>query len=158
MEIVLRKAGLDEAAVLHGMQIKAFMPLLEKYRDYETSPANESVDPIIARIEQPFTDYYLILAHEVAVGGIRVVKLDNRVYRVSPVFVLPEYQGRGIAQRVFATVERIYDDAKSWELDTILQEEGNCYLYEKLGYRRTGQTKAINEKMTIVFYEKKIRP
>lgn len=32
--------------------------------------------------------------------------------------------------------------------------ESNCYLYEKLGYKRTEHTKVINDKMTIVFYEK----
>lgn len=51
-------------------------------------------------------------------------------------------------------VEQIYDDAKSWNLGTILQEKGNCYLYEKIGYKKTGATKAINDKMTMVFYEK----
>ena len=25
-------------------------------------------------------------------------------------------------------------------LDTILQEKGNCYLYEKMGYRKAGKT------------------
>lgn len=47
------------------------------------------------------------------------------------------------------------DDAEVWELDTVLQEVGNCHLYEKLGYRRTGREEIINEKMTIIFYEKR---
>ena len=51
-------------------------------------------------------------------------------------------------------IESIYSDAEKWELDTILQEPGNCYLYEKLGYRKTGESEIINNKMTIVFYEK----
>ncbi|WP_372633737.1 GNAT family N-acetyltransferase [Cohnella sp.] len=69
-------------------------------------------------------------------------------------FILPEYQGRGIAQQVFAIIEQLYSEASAWELDTIEQERGNCYLYEKLGYKRTGKTEVINDKMTIVFYEK----
>ena len=40
------------------------------------------------------------------------------------------------------------------KLDTILQEKGNCCLYEKLGYHQTGKTEQINDKMTIVYYEK----
>jgi len=40
-------------------------------------------------------------------------------------------------------------------LDTILEEAGNCHLYEKIGYMKTGKTEVINEKMTLVFYEKK---
>ena len=43
---------------------------------------------------------------------------------------------------------------ENWELDTILQEEGNCHLYEKMGYHRTGETKRINDKLTLVFYKK----
>ena len=28
-------------------------------------------------------------------------------------------------------LERIYSESNEWELDTILQEQGNCHLYEK---------------------------
>ncbi|MOA35325.1 hypothetical protein D3C78_1567680 [compost metagenome] len=73
---------------------------------------------------------------------------------MSPIFILPEHQGKGIAQRVFSMIEDKYNDARVWELDSILQEQGNCYLYEKLGYQKTGETKHINDKMTIVFYKK----
>jgi GNAT superfamily N-acetyltransferase len=154
MGISLHKSELKDAATIHEMQIKAFMPLLEKYQDYETSPANETVENIITRINESFTDYYIIKSFEVTVGGIRVVKKDNKTYRVSPIFIMPEHQGKGIAQKAFAIIEQIYDDAKLWELDTIMQEDGNCYLYEKLGYKRTEKTTVINDKMTIVFYEK----
>ncbi|MDE5858832.1 MAG: N-acetyltransferase, partial [Oscillospiraceae bacterium] len=60
----------------------------------------------------------------------------------------------GYAQRAIKEAENIHGNG-GWELDTILQERGNCYLYEKMGYRQTGQTKIINERMTIVYYEKK---
>ncbi|REK75088.1 GNAT family N-acetyltransferase [Paenibacillus paeoniae] len=154
MDISLSKSDLKDAELIHDMQIRSFMPLLEKYQDYETSPANETLDRIVTRMNQSVTDYYIIKKSNTAVGGIRIVKRGNKVYRVSPIFILPEHQGKGIAQRVFALIELIYNDAKMWELDTILQERGNCYLYEKLGYQKTGETKVINENMTIVFYEK----
>lgn len=127
---------------------------LEKYQDFEISPANETVEKIMTQINQTYTDFFIIYHFEVAVGGIRVVKKDNQMYRISPIFILPEHQGKGIAQKVFTLVERIYDNAKLWELDTIMQEERNCHLYEKIGYKKTGETKVINDKMTIVFYEK----
>ncbi|WP_328285967.1 MULTISPECIES: hypothetical protein [unclassified Paenibacillus] len=44
MEISLSKAGVNEASIIHEIQIEAFMPLLNKYKDYETSPANETVE------------------------------------------------------------------------------------------------------------------
>lgn len=156
MDITLFKSGLKEASVIHEMQIKTFKPLLNKYQDYDTSPANESLERIIDRLKQSFTDYYIIKSSNLSVGAIRIVRKENQTYRVSPIFILPEYQGKGIAQKVFSIIEETYNDARLWELDTILQEQGNCYLYEKLGYQKTGELKQINDKMTIVFYEKSL--
>jgi GNAT superfamily N-acetyltransferase len=155
MNISLKKANIEDAAHMHEMQIKAFMPLLQKYEDYDTSPAYEPVERIMQRMNQPFTDYYFIMLNGLEVGGIRIIRLDGGVRcKISPLFILPAYQGQGIAQETIRLVEEIYSPSKGWELDTILQEQGNCYLYEKLGYRQTGETKVINDKMTLVFYEK----
>jgi GNAT superfamily N-acetyltransferase len=150
------KADLKDAETIHRMQIKSFTPLLEKYQDFEISPANEPLEKVVWRINQPTTDYYIIKSNEIAAGGIRIVKKDNKHYRVSPIFILPEYQGKGIAQKVFQIIEQKYNDAIVWELDTILQEQGNCYLYEKIGYKQTGKTEIINDRLTIVYYEKAI--
>ncbi len=62
-------------------------------------------------------------------------------------------RNKGLAQKAFEEVEKIHGH-DNWKLDTILQEEGNCYLYEKLGYKRTGLVENINDKMNIVYYEK----
>lgn len=156
LKISLIKSGLDQASLIHEMQVKSFEPLLNKYQDYETSPANETIDRIISRMNQSVTNYYLIRNLDVYVGAIRIVRENDFVYRVSPIFILPEHQGKGIAQQVFAIIEEMHKDARMWELDTILQEQGNCYLYEKLGYERTGKVRIINDKMSIVFYEKQL--
>ena len=34
------------------------------------------------------------------------------------------------------------------------KEKGNCYLYEKMGFKSTGKTEKVNDKMTLVFYQK----
>ena len=154
MEVSLVKTDLSHAPIIHEMQIKAFKSLLVIYQDYETSPGSETVERIISRMNQSFTAYYIIHYSDIPVGAIRIVTKDNHIYRVSPIFIVPEYQGRGIAQKVFEIIEMMHSDAKVWELDTIMQERGNCYLYEKVGYKRTGKEQVINDKMTIVYYEK----
>jgi GNAT superfamily N-acetyltransferase len=155
MNIILKKASSTNAELLHEMQIKAFTPLLRKYEDYDISPGNESIDRILERLKQPFTDYYFILLNNIEVGGIRIVRLNNGIRcRISPIFILPEFHGLGIAQETIRLIEEMYSPSKGWELETILQEQGNCYLYEKMGYKQTGETKVINDKMTLVFYEK----
>ena len=64
-----------------------------------------------------------------------------------------EFRNRGLAQRTFCEIEKIHGN-DNWELDTIRQEEGNCHLYEKLGYVKTGRIEKINDRMDIVYYEK----
>lgn len=155
MRVALLKADINDAKELHAMQIKAFKELLEKYRDFETSPASEGVEKVEARLKQDTTFYYFICIGQQKVGAVRVVdkKEAGKNKRISPIFILPEFQGKGIAQKAIRLCEEVHGN-ENWELDTILQEPKNCHLYEKMGYRQTGKTKVINERLTLTFYEK----
>ena len=155
MNIKLVRVGVKDARHLWEMQVEAFMELYNKYQDTETNPAAEPVDKMITRLEQPFTYYYYIQADTDIVGAIRVVdnKEGGEAKRISPIFVMPQYRNRGLAQKAILEAEKIHG-ASHWELDTILEEEGNCHLYEKMGYHQAGETKVINDEMTLVFYKK----
>ena len=154
MRISLKKASIRDAEAIHGLQIESFLPLLRKYRDYDTNPANEDVERVIDRLKQPHTTYYFIMLDGVRIGAIRIIYDDEvRRARISPMFIVPEHQGKGYGQDTIGLVEDVVD-AECWELETILQEEVNCYFYEKMGYRRTGVTRELNDRMTIVSYEK----
>ena len=154
MSIRLQKANRDDMHELWEMQVDAFKGLLDKYQDYDMSPAAESLDKIVARFEQPWTTYYFIMADEECVGAIRIVdKKDTSRKRISPNFIMKEYRNKGYASKAILEAERIYG-SEHWCLDTILQEEGNLHLYEKMGYHRTGRIDRINERMDIVYYEK----
>ena len=155
MDIKLVKAEYNDLHTILHMQKVAFAELYEKYQDTKTSPATEKYEDILFRFNQPETTYYFITADSERVGVIRIVDCKDGVTRkrISPVFIMPEYRNKGYAQEAIREAERIHGK-QHWKLDTILQEKGNCYLYEKLGYHQTGQTERINEKMTIVFYEK----
>ncbi len=149
----LVRAGIDNAHELWRMQVEAFDDLYKKYQDTETSPATETVDKIITRLKQPFTYYYFIQEDDDNVGAIRVIdnKEDGIAKRISPIFIMPKYRNRGVAQKAIKIAEELHGSS-NWELDTILQEKGNCHLYEKMGYSQTGKTEVINDKMTLVFY------
>ena len=155
MDIKLIAVNLEDLDTILQMQKEAFSELYAKYQDTETSPATEKYENILFRFNQPETTYYFIMADNVKVGVIRIVDCKNGITRkrISPVFIMPEYRNKGYAQQAIKEAERIHGEDQ-WKLDTILQEKGNCYLYEKLGYHQTGKTEQINEKMTIVFYEK----
>lgn len=154
MKVTLLRARPEDAEQLHKMQIESFKELFDKYRDFDTSPGNETVHRVLQRLKQKFTYYYFICLGEQKVGAIRIVDMeDDRNKRISPVFVLPAFRGQGIAQEAIRLCEEIHGK-EHWELDTILQEAGNCHLYEKMGYHQTGRTEKVNDKLTLVFYEK----
>lgn len=150
----LVRANVNDCEKIWKMQTEAFSDLLERYQDYGTSPGNEAKERIEAKLSQEFTYFYYIFDGDDLVGAIRVVdKKDGSRKRVAPVFIMKEFRNKGLAQKAFEEVEKIHGH-DNWKLDTILQEEGNCYLYEKLGYKRTGLVENINDKMDIVYYEK----
>lgn len=153
-DIKLVLATRDDAELIHQMKYEAFLPLYEKYHDDETSPVKETLEKVIMKLEQETTDYYLIRYQGENVGAVRVCERQENVFYISPIFILPAYQNRGIAHTVIQLLFEKYRRAVTWRLDTILQEKGNCHLYEKCGFVRVGEEKKVNEKMTLIDYER----
>ena len=58
------------------------------------------------------------------------------------------------AVRQHRKTEKLTHGSHGWSLETILQERGNCHLYEKMGYHTVGKTIPINDRMILVVYEK----
>lgn len=154
MEVKIEKATEKDADSIFNMQVKAFIPLLEKYKDEETNPANETINKVITRINNPNGGFYKILADKELVGAICILKKENCHFWISPMFILPSYQGKGIAQKAVILLENLFPQAMMWELATILEEERNCYFYEKMGFNKTGVSRKLNENATLIYYKK----
>lgn len=152
VELVL--ATEKDAELLHQMKYEAFFPLYEIYHDDETSPVKEPMEKVIRCIQMDNSDYYLIKFQNEFVGGIRIVEKQEGVFSISPMFILPEYQNRGIGYAAIQKVLALNPKAITWRLSTILQEKRDCHFYEKCGFYRSGWKKEINELMDVVGYEK----
>jgi hypothetical protein len=108
MDINLVKATLENANELFQMQIITFKPLLEKYQDFDLNPGNEKIERTIARLNEEITDY-IIKTNKNSVGGIRIRRYEEgALCCVGPLFILPEYQNKGMAQKVFRIIEKKY--------------------------------------------------
>lgn len=154
MQVELKLAKQTEAAEILALQKIAFRDMLQRYQDYDTSPANQTLEQMQQRCSQKDRKYYFIDVDDIHVGVLSVTdRKDGSLKRLSPIFVLPQFQGHGYAQEAIRQIEKIYGE-QGWELDTILQEEKLAYLYEKMGYKKTGKTRVVNSRMTLVFYEK----
>ena len=73
MEITLVRANIQDAENLWKMQIAAFQDLYAKYQDHETSPATETLEKTILRLEQPYTYFYYINVEDSIIGAMRVI-------------------------------------------------------------------------------------
>ena len=115
------------------------------------SPATERYENVWNKYKQPWTSYYFITRNNEKVGVIKVIdKKDGSRKRIAPIWIMPEFRNQGLAQLAMREVEKLYD-SHHWQLDTILQEQGNIYLYEKLGYKKTGEIENIKDGMDIVY-------
>lgn len=153
MEIKLIQANLGDCPEIYNLQIKSFETLLKKYQDYDFSPGAEKIERTYERFNQSETDYWMISLNDKNIGAIRICNYGE-LCSLKQIFILPEFQKNGYAQDAIRAVEDLYSNALRWELDTILQEEKLCYLYEKMGYTKTGRVENIKEGMDLVYYAK----
>lgn len=154
MEVRLEKASESDAQSIFDIQMNAFLPLLEVYKDYNTNPAKETIERTITRINNPSGGFYKIIMDTTLVGAINIFCKEENQFWISPMFILPKYQGQGIAQKAIKQTENNFPQAVSWELAAIAEEKRNCYLYEKMGFTKTGVIKKINDGTTLVYFKK----
>lgn len=141
MEVRLEEATVNDAPLIFDIQVKAFKSLLNKYKDYETNPANETIERVISRINSPNGSFYKIIADNQLIGAICVHWKEDVQFWISPMFILPSYQGKGLSQKAITLIEERFPQAITWELATILEEERNCYIYEKWAIKRKALAK-----------------
>ncbi len=150
----LVEANVSNAQVIWEMQKIAFAELLQKYGDYETSPANETLDKVKSRLEDPNTYHYFIKAEEQTVGVIRVVDSKSQEKkRLAQIFIMPKYRLKGYARSAIKSAENIHGST-GWVVETILQERHLLRLYMSLGYRVKNQSKKITSNMILIVLEK----
>lgn len=152
--IHLQQATAEDALALFELQVAAFSPLLEKYQDYDTNPANETIDGVYARIHHPAGCFLKIIADGQLVGAICIRWNEDIHFRISPLFLAPDAQGNGYAKQAMLLAEVRYPQAKTWELSSLFEETKTCQLYEKMGYVETGIRKPLNDNATLIHYQK----
>lgn len=132
MEIVELKPS--EAPVALQLIKDSFSPLLDKYKDFNHSPATKSLNRLYDEINHLTSKTYFLKNSNDIIGYVRVKKRSNEEYSISDFCIDPIHQGCGYAQFFIKGLEEKYSTAKRWSLITILEE--------------------INQKMHFVLYVK----
>jgi GNAT superfamily N-acetyltransferase len=131
MNIEFRKADLTDAEVLMDIYNSAFY---SDYIKYGECPAYGKTKEMM---EQSIADYpkFLILCNEQQVGCISCKALEDGVYEVGCLCVIPEYQGKGIGTSAMKFAKSYYSDWKKFTLITPVDKSENVRFYtEKCGF------------------------
>jgi hypothetical protein len=150
----LKRAGHNEAEVLHHIQNEAFQEDLISYQDFETNPACESIDQMLYKINAHY--YYAIYFHDQIIGGVAVQKRADYEYRISPMYLSICFQNKGLGTEILNAIFSLYPDARLWSLSTPKMSLRNGHFYEKFGFISVGEH-YINELLTLTHYQKVIK-
>lgn len=85
------------------------------------------------------TQKYLIYKSKTAIGEISVKKIDDGVYYLGNLCVIPEYQRKGIGKSAIEFIMNEYKDFKKITLITPLDKIQNINFYKKCGFKITGE-------------------
>ncbi len=92
----------------------------------------DTVDKVVCQLAQEDTDYWLIVYEGRMVGGVRVVRKKD-ANLISPMFVLPEEQNKGIGSAVLEQLFQMYPETFCWRLVTIQEERGIVIFMKRWG-------------------------
>lgn len=153
MTITLEKADISDAREIYDLQIESFKALLNKYQDFDYSPGAEKPERTVQRLMEPITDFYFISLDGKHIGALRVCDFD-RMCKLKQIFILPQYQGHGYAQKAIIMAETRYPGAVRWELDTILQEESYAIYTKKWVIKRPVRPYVLRTEWILCFMPK----
>ncbi|MDR0531471.1 MAG: GNAT family N-acetyltransferase [Oscillospiraceae bacterium] len=149
---IARKRGLRK---LIAMQRAAFRPLYQLYRD-EGSPYLRGRKEHAEWLKRTDRYVYQICADGKCCGGIVAFERENGVFYLARLYILPNMQGKGVGAQAIALLEAELPQARKWSVDFPADQPQNRRCYEKAGYRDTGLTRQINERLTLAIYEKEV--
>ena len=131
-KIEYRKATLEDAELLIDIYNASF------YCDYLRFGACPGYGKSKMAMEESIREQskHIILYDDVPVGCVSCKKIEQRVYEIGALCVVPEYQHRGIGTQAIRFVKTYYKDWKRLTLVTPLNKKENVTFYtEKCGFR-----------------------
>ena len=131
MTIEYRKAVSEDAELLINIYNAAF------YSDYMRFGACPGYGKTAEMMEASIRDHpkYIILCDNKPVGCVSCKMQEMRVYEITCLCIIPEYQGKGLGTKAVRFVKALYEDWKKFTLVTPVDKEENVKFYtEKCGF------------------------
>lgn len=124
------------------------------YNDYikygECPGYNRPYEVMKRTIETAFV-FKIIVDGEI-IGDISAKNIGDEKYHLGCLSVIPKYENLGIGQKSIAFLDDYFTDAKTWSLETPIDNKKNQYFYKKCGFEITGEF--MDGNVRVVVFEK----
>ena len=151
VDIQIEIASKDDAAKILAIQKAAFLGQAKIYDNYALPPLTESLESIVKEFDNKIFLKALIKGEIIGALGFNHAKGQVTIERIA---VKPDYQNKGIGTALLTKVEAMVPKAIAYSLFTGNISARNIHLYEKAGYRVTGQ-KTSEQGIDLLYMEKR---
>lgn len=145
MTITLKKIGsLEEIDILEPLVKviweETFVPIIGQNQVDYMLEMYQSKEEINRQIQAAEAEYFLVFYQKEAVGYTAYRKEDQRLF-ISKIYLLSQYQGKGIATELFNWLEKVAkeNNLNSLYLHVNQQNKKAIAVYEHKGYLNSGE-------------------
>jgi ribosomal protein S18 acetylase RimI-like enzyme len=90
-------------------------------------------------LEKSDDELYLVAKDEDKIVGVCYLEKDEKINQLRAIYILPDYQGRGIGTRFWNELQSFLDTAKDVVVDVVVYNKNAIEFYNKLGFADTGE-------------------
>jgi len=149
-EITIEKASIEDAEEILELQKLAYVSEAEIIDDFTILPLHQTIEEILSEFGHQI--FLKVKINNKIIGSVRIL-LENDTCYIGKLIVNPKHQNSGIGKSLLRAAEKLYSNAKRYELFTGQKSERNLHIYKKNGYK-IFRSKVVSEKLTLVFMEK----
>lgn len=153
--ITIQLANPQEAGVLAEIQKETFNEDARQFQHKEEDgpPGYDSTTWQVEMMQSG--DYYKIIADDEIIGGMIVFPAaGGEECHLGRIYIDLQHQNKGYGQEAIRFLFAAYPSARKWTLDTPAWAVRNHYLYQKLGFIRTGEVQDTASGESLIEYER----
>lgn len=147
--IIFSKAEVKDAEEIVKAKVEAFTDEVKLYGFGPDGYDNVNIQrEIIKRFNS-----YKIMDGEKIIGGITCIEKTCGEFLISGLYVMRAYQNKGVGTMAIKFIEKEYPHGKVWTLETPYKSFRNHHFYEKMGYKKVGESNPIKEKSDFYLFK-----
>jgi ribosomal protein S18 acetylase RimI-like enzyme len=119
----------------HGVSVE---DIEERYKDAFTE---EGIAKRAEKIEHPKEGEVMLVARDREnIVGVCNISQDKEVNHLNAIYVLPEYQGKGVGKLLWQEAQKYFDSVKDTVVEVAVYNDNAIKFYKRLGFEETGKT------------------